>query len=36
VAGLGVARVKPLREHGYVTAYSVGGYYVMHKPGIKG
>jgi uncharacterized membrane protein len=30
-----IARVKLLKEHGYVTVYSVGGYLVMHKPGIK-
>jgi uncharacterized membrane protein len=30
------ARVRLLKEHGYVTVYSVGGYLVMHKPGIKG
>jgi hypothetical protein len=31
-----IARVKLLREHGYVTVYSVGGYCVTPKPGIKG
>jgi uncharacterized membrane protein len=30
-----IARVNLLKEHGYVTVYSVGGYLVMHKPGIK-
>jgi hypothetical protein len=30
-----IARVKLLKEHGYVAVYSVGGYLVMHKPGIK-
>ena len=30
-----IARVHLLREHGYVTVYSAGGYLVMHKPGIK-
>lgn len=31
-----VARVKLLKEHGYVTVYSGGGYSVMHAPGVKG
>jgi uncharacterized membrane protein len=30
-----ITRVNLLKEHGYVTVYSVGGYLVMHKPGIK-
>jgi uncharacterized membrane protein len=30
-----IARVNLLKEHGYVTVYSTGGYLVMHKPGIK-
>lgn len=30
-----IARVHLLKEHGYVTVYSVGGYLVMHKPGVK-
>jgi hypothetical protein len=31
-----IARVQLLKDHGYVTVYSVGGYLVMHRPGIKG
>jgi len=31
-----IARVNLLKAHGYVTVYSVGGYLVMHKPGVKG
>ena len=30
-----ITRVNLLKEHGYVTVYSAGGYLVMHKPGIK-
>ena len=30
-----IARVHLLKQHGYVTVYSVGGYLVMHKPGVK-
>jgi len=29
------ARVRLLKEHGYVTVYHVGGYLVMHKPGVR-
>ncbi|WP_300613808.1 hypothetical protein [Trebonia sp.] len=30
-----VSRVRLLKDHGCVTVYSVGGYLVMRKPGIR-